>query len=131
MKTNVLIAGMIVVLAAIGAAAQPNDSTVGILPGAEPGLLKVIYAGGSQDMVLVRFINNDGLLITDRIRAEKFSHGFHKSYDVSRIQADRFWIEVSAGNRTVRYKLELNDKGKLVPSLEQRDHGRTLVAAIN
>lgn len=128
MKNNLFLAAFFV-LASVGASAQAIETPVGIIPGGEPGVLKVIYARASAEMVTVRFINENGTLITDRIRAEEFDRGFQKKYDVRRIQENNFWIEVQSGALLIRYRMEPNAQGKLVPTLETYREPQPMVAA--
>lgn len=132
MKTRILLTGVITALTAFfSVTAQSNDPAVKILPAAEQGILKVVYAHDSRNPVVVKFIDESGLLKTDRISAGSFNHGFLKKYDVSRIQSRSFWVEVSSGDLTVRYKLINDEKGRLVPYLEQTTYNHPMVATIN
>lgn len=132
MKTLILLTGVIVALTvSFAVTAQSNDPAVKILPAAEQGTLKLVYAHDSRNPVVVKFIDENGLLKTDHIRAGSFNHGFLKKYDVSRIQAASFWVEVSSGDLTVRYKMVNDQKGRLVPYLEQTTYNHPMVATIN
>lgn len=132
MKTLILLTGVIVALAvSFAVTAQSNDPAVKILPAAEQGTLKLVYAHDSRNPVVVKFIDENGLLKTDRIHAGSFNHGFIKKYDVNRIQATSFWVEVSSGDLTVRYKMVNDHKGRLVPYLEQTTYNHPMVATIN
>lgn len=132
MKTILLLAGMLIALTASFAVfAQSTDPAVKILPAAEQGTLKVVYAHNSRNNVVVKFIDENGLLKTDRIKAGSFNNGFLKKYDVRHIQSRNFWVEVSSGDLTVRYKLIHDNTGKLVPYLEQTTYNHPMVATIN
>lgn len=131
MKTNLFFAACFVALASLEAGAQSKPTLVGIVPGGEPGLIKLIYARHSADAVTVRFINDDGIVATDRIGAGKLSRGFQKKYDVSRIQAGDFWIELRSGEYQVRYKVKTDEQGRFVPTLEKQADPQSLVASNN
>jgi hypothetical protein len=132
MKTRILLTGVIIALTAFFAVtAQSNDPAVKILPAAEQGTLKLVYAYDSGNPVVVKFIDENGLLKTDRISEGSFNNGFLKKYDVSRIKARGFWVEVSSGDLTVRYKMVNDQKGRLVPYLEQTTYNHPMVATIN
>ena len=132
MKTLIILIGMVIALtASVAVFAQSNEPGINIWPAAEKGMLKVVYIHDSQNPVVVKFIDENGVLKTDRIKAGTFNRGFLKKYDVSRIRARHFWVEVSSGDLTVRYKLVNDQKGRLVPCLEQTTHRHPLVATIN
>lgn len=134
MKTKVILAGMIIaVLAAWTVNAQaPDEPSIRILPAAEQGKVKLVYARDSRSNVDVRFMDESGLLKSDRIKAGSFEKGFIKKYDVSRIKNKSFWMEVRSADLTVRYKLvESRDGKSFVPYLEQTTYNHPLVATIN
>lgn len=132
MKTKSILAGLVILLsAAFTTHAQLIEPAVKILPGSEKGQLKVIYAYNSQNAVDVKFLGENGLLKSDRIQAGSFTNGFSKRYDVSRIKAKSFWIEVSSADLSVRYKMIESKDGKFVPYLEKTTINHPMVAAIN
>lgn len=120
------------VLAAWTVNAQNLDEpAIRILPSAEEGKLKILYARSAEQAVEVKFIGENGLLQADRIKAGTFQNGFIKKYDVSCIKEKNFWVEVSSGDLKVRYKLVAKDQKTFVPYLEQTTYNHPLVAAIN
>ncbi|MBL7852423.1 MAG: hypothetical protein JNN04_16075 [Cyclobacteriaceae bacterium] len=131
-KKIILLAGFVIALTASAAVyAQSVDPAVKILPAAEQGTLKVVYARQAAQTVTVKFIDENGLLKTDRIKPGSFNQGFLKKYDVSRIKSGKFWIEVSADDLIVRYRLVQDQNGRYVPYLEQTIYNHPLVATIN
>lgn len=135
MKTKAILTGMVMLLSATAWTANAQDSdqpAIKILPAAEEGKLKLVYARSSQKAVNVKFIGENGLLTSDRISAGSFDKGFIKKYDISRIQGKTFWVEVSSADLTVRYKLVESKDGKsFVPYLEQTTYNHQTVATIN
>jgi len=133
MKTKLIFAGMLAaVLAAWTVNAQSLDEpAIKILPSVEQGKLKVLYARGAENAVDVKFIGENGLLQSDRIKAGSFQKGFIKKYDVSRIKEKTFWVEVSSGDLKVRYKLVAKDEKTMVLYLEQTTYNHPMVATIN
>lgn len=131
MKTKSILAGLVIMLTAFSARAQSIESNVKILPASEKGMLKVHYVQESEGAVTVKFLGENGILKTDRIKAGTFSKGFSKKYDVSRINERTFWVEVSSADLTVRYKMVGSKDGSFIPYLESTTYTRPLVAAIN
>ena len=133
MKTKLIFAGMLTaVLAAwTGNAQNLEEPAIKILPAIEEGKLKLLYARDAQHAVEVKFIGENGLLQSDRIKAGTFQNGFIKKYDVSRIKEKNFWVEVSSNNLKVRYKVVAKDQKTFVPYLEQTTYSHPMVAAIN
>lgn len=133
MKTrSIILSGLVVMLSAAFTNAQSLEPAVKILPAAEKGMLKILYAASTEKAVDVKFISENGLIKSDRIKAGSFQKGFTKKYDVSGIKANAFWVEVSSNEMTVRYKLiESKDRQSFVPYLEKTTYNHPLVAAIN
>ena len=133
MKTRTIIIASVMTLFSasfFGASAQQaGEPPVKILPTAEQGVLKVLYAYDTDQAVEVKFLNEDGVLTRDKIKANTFQNGFSKKYDVRNISSRNFWIEVSSPSLMVTYKMtESNDRRAYVPILEKTTYN-TLVAA--
>jgi hypothetical protein len=132
MKTKSILVGLVITFStAFSTKAQSPESAVRILPAAEKGMLKVLYAQKSESAVSVRFLGENGILKADRIKAGTFENGFSKKYDVSRIKDRIFWLEVSSADLTVRYKMVGSKEGAFTPFLESTTYNHPLVAAIN
>ena len=131
MKTKSILALVVMLSAAFATNAQLIEPAVKFLPAGEKGLLKVLYAHDTQSNVDVKFLGENGLLKADRIKAGSFSKGFSKKYDVSRIKAKSFWVEISSADLTVRYKMIETKDGQFVAYLEKTIYNHPLVAAIN
>lgn len=131
MKTKSILALVVMLSAAFATNAQSIEPAVKILPAGEKGMLKVLYAYDAQDNVDVKFIGENGLLKSDRIKAGSFSKGFSKKYDVRRIKDKSFWVEVSSAELTVRYKLIEGKDGNFIPYLEKTTYNHPMVATIN
>lgn len=134
MKTKFIIAGLAVVLslAFVSASAQTVEPAVKIIPAAQPGVFKVIYAYDTNQAVKVKFFNKSGLLELDNVRPEKFSNGFSKKYDVSNIESGDFWVEVASSNVSVTYKMTKSKSKKTYqPILESTTYNNALAARNN
>jgi len=129
--------GLIAILssAIITANAQSqNEPAIKILQTSQKGILKVLYAYGndhSNQSVKVKFFNNDEVIKSDEIKQGTFENGFLKKYDTHLMSPNNFWIEVSAANVSVIYKLS-ND-GSFAPILEKTtfNYDRQVVAINN
>lgn len=133
MKTRTMIIASLVTLfsaSLFNANAQEIiEPAVKILPTDEKGVLKVLYAYDTDQAVEVKFLNEEGVLTRDKIKATAFQNGFSKKYDVRNIRSKNFWIEVSSPSLMVTYKMtESNDQRSYVPILEKTTYN-TLVAA--
>jgi len=132
MKTKSILALVVMLSAALATQAQAFEPAVKILPTGEKGILKVVYAHDAQSNVDVKFLGENGLLEWDRIKADSFSKGFSKKYNVRNIREKSFSIEISAADLTVRYKMiKSQDGSAYVPHLESTTYNHPLVASIN
>lgn len=132
MKTKLtLLAGIATMVAAALTMAhgQTNaDPGIKVLPTAQKGILKVLYAHETNQAVQVKFFNEDGVNTSDKIKGE-FRNGFSKKYDVRNIQSKSFWVEISDRDMSVTYKLIESADGKtFIPYLEKTTYNH-LVAA--
>ncbi len=133
MKTRTIIIASVVALFSVsffGAnAQQTGEPSVKILPTDKKGVLKVLYAYDTDQAVEVKFLTEEGVLTSDKIKANAFQNGFSKKYDVRNITSRNFWIEVSSPSLVVTYKMtESKDRKSYVPILEKTTYN-TLVAA--
>lgn len=120
MKTKaILLAGLFIIVGAAHAQ-QILEPSVRILPTAEKGILKVLYAYNTGQSVSVKFFNEDGLLLSDRIKANTFQNGFMKKYDVRKIESKSFFVEISSARMSVTYKMtESKERKDFIPVLEK------------
>jgi len=136
MKTKILIiATAIVLLAGLFTsvrAQSTEEPTIKILPGNQPGQLKILYVHDTDQSVEVKFYNDDGLIAYDKIERGTFSKGFLKRYDVSRISEERFIIEITDENLSRRYSVIASDDNNAYTSvLERTTYLRPVVALSN
>ena len=136
MKTKILIiATAIVLLAGLFTsvrAQSTEEPTIKILPGNQPGQLKILYVHDTDQSVEVKFYNDDGLIAYDKIERGTFSKGFLKRYDVSRISEERFMIEITDENLSRRYSVIASDDNNAYTSvLERTTYLRPVVALSN
>ncbi len=134
MKIQTIIAAFAVIaVTAITAQAQSELSpAIKVLPSAEEGVVKILYAYETTKPVEVRFSNESGILKTDRVKPSSFAHGFIKKYDVSGIDTKKFKVEVISENVSVTYLIteSKNSKG-FTPRLESTTYNQSLVASNN
>ncbi len=134
MKIQTIIAAFAVIAGtAITAQAQSELSpAIKVLPSAEEGVVKILYAYETTKPVEVRFSNESGVLKTDRVKPSSFAHGFIKKYDVSGIDSKKFKVEVISENVSVTYLIteSKNSKG-FTPRLESTTYNQSLVASNN
>ena len=132
---SIILAGLVTILslAFVSVNAQlASEPAVKILPTNEQGILKVLYAYDTDQSVEVRFLDDDGLITSDKIKAAKTAHGFSKKYNVRNIKSGTFWIEVKAANVSVIYKVTGSSDGKAYTSaLEKATFNYPSVASIN
>ena len=132
MKIKSILALVVMLSAALATQAQALEPAVKILPTGEAGILKVIYAHEAQSNVDVKFLGESGLIQWDRIKADSFSKGFSKKYNVRNIREKSFSIEVSSADQTVRYKMiKSKDRNAFLPYLESVTYNHPMVASIN
>lgn len=82
-----------------------NEPAVKVIPTNENGSVKVIYAHDNALPVEVKFFGEDGLVISDKISTESFDRGFIKKYDIQKLAATTYWVEVSTKEFSSTYKL--------------------------
>lgn len=133
MKNKVLMAivALLVVAGGTASAQATEDSQVKILPAAKKGVIKVLYAHEGGNAVEVRFMTNDGIVGSDKIKAGRYPKGFLKKYDISNISKHDFWIEVSSPTTIVRYRMvPSRDLATVVPYLENIQYSPALVTTL-
>lgn len=129
-KSTLFSFAVAMILSLSTAMAQP-EPPVKILPSAQDGIFKVLYASETDQPVTISFMNNDGLMASDRIKSTKFKHGFFKKYDVTHVNDRIFWIEVKSSNLVVKYKMTKSNSGFFTPSLESTTYNHEVVAKNN
>ncbi|MEJ0055989.1 MAG: hypothetical protein WDN75_10225 [Bacteroidota bacterium] len=135
MKIQAIItAGLFVILttSVLSVNAQSFDEpAIKILPTTQKGILKVHYVYDTNEPVNIRFFNDEEQLLSDEVTGT-FPNGFSKKYDVRKMTSEAFWIEVTAENISVIYKLvRSRDKDTYVPFLEKTTYNHSLVASNN
>jgi hypothetical protein len=132
MKTRILVAG--VVVAAISAftltsAKAQSQPSVKVVPAMEKNTIKLIYGYDTNETVQVNFLDNDGLISSERIKGKNFDNGFVKKYKIQRNQYDAFWVEVKNDEMTVTYKVIAPKDGKWLAQLEKATYNYQAVAS--
>jgi hypothetical protein len=82
-----------------------NEPAVKVIPTNETGSVKVIYSHDNTLPVDVKFYSEDGLVISDKINAKSFDRGFIKKYDIQKLTAATYWVEVSTKEFSSTFKL--------------------------
>lgn len=128
MKTRLsIIAGLVVAMSAIAVVSNAQSSaTIKVLPTTKEGIVKLLVVGAPEETVQVKFYSIDGLVETDAVKAT--GNGFNKKYDVRRIMARDFSMEVTSGGSTVTYTLTKSGS-KLTPFLVKESYTYPLVAS--
>jgi hypothetical protein len=131
MKTKLLILA-IAAFAFVGttAYAQSAEESVKILRTSKPGIIKLHYAMETSELVKVKFINENGVVGSDKIKGE-YPNGLSKKYDVRHIDDREFWIEVSSPGVSLTYHITPSKGGLLTASLEKTTYNQQLVKANN
>ncbi len=132
MKTSSIISAILFVFAIsfTASARQANEPPVKILPTTQKGVLKVLFAFEADQDVEVKFYNNEGIILTDKINKESYPNGFSKKYDVSSLKLSNYWVEVSSPRIDVTYKITTSKDG-FQPLLEKTTYNHLMVAAKN
>jgi hypothetical protein len=126
----VIAAGIFVTLGYNVNAQAPEESRVKILPGPEPGIVKVLYAMEVNHPLEIKFITDRGVITSDRIKG-KYPKGLSKRYDVRRFKSD-FRIELSSPNMTVTFHIFPSQDGLTYKSfLEKTTYNHSMVASNN
>lgn len=136
MKTSSLItAGLMILLAtsftAVNARQLGGEPPVKILPTNQNGFLKVLFASETDKAVEVKFYNETKMLVFDKIKGSSSRNGFIKKYDVSRLNSENFWIEISSAGMDVTYKIIPSEDGTFNPVLEKTTYTQPMVVAKN
>lgn len=133
MKTLTIFASAFILFtASFTASAQLSEPPVKILPTTQKGIVKVLFASDADQGVEVKFYNEEGLIITDKIKADSYPNGFSKKYDVSKLNPEKLWVEVSSAQMDVTYKLNPSRDGRSIePFLEKTTYNHLMVVAKN
>ena len=135
MKTSTITAGLVILLAAsftaVNARQLGGEPPVKILPASQNGFLKVLFASETDKAVEVKFYNENKMLVFDKIKGSSSRNGFIKKYDVSRLNSENFWIEISSAGMDVTYKIIQSEDGTFNPVLEKTTYTQPMVVAKN
>jgi hypothetical protein len=135
MKTSSIIAAGLMILlttAFTANARQTGEPPVKILPTAQKGILKVLYAAKTENGVEVKFFDDSGVLALDRIKGNRTPNGFTKKYDVSNVKSETLWVEINSDRMNITYKLIPSQDGlSYEPLLEKTTYNHLSVTAKN
>lgn len=122
MNTKTIILGVVVAalsLFTLNASAQAPDLAPAKVVSAKNDMIKLIYSHPAESSVEVKFLDSDGLIKRERIKAQSFEKGFAKTYKVERLSDDDFWVEIKSQDMTVTYKMTSTQKGIWSAELEK------------
>jgi len=122
LKLTIMMIGAMILFAAINVNAQSQaDENVKILRTPDKGVVKLLYAIGSEESLNVTFRTKNGEVSSDKITGD-YPKGFLKRYDVNELFHNDFWIEVESPSMTVVYHI--------VPSKDRKTFSSTLERTI-
>ena len=108
-----------------------DESRVKIIPTANRDELKVIYAIETTEPLKVKFLTENGVVASDKIKGS-FPKGLLKRYDVSNINDHDFWVEISSPEMSLTYRIVPSaNKQSFTPYLEKVTYNQVLVKANN
>ncbi|MFZ5970599.1 MAG: hypothetical protein ACOYXA_03310 [Bacteroidota bacterium] len=132
MKTRTLLtvaAFAAALLISTGTNAQLSvEPQVKVIPTSERGIIKVVYAQPTSHAVDVKFIDNTGVFLTDRIQSHISEKGFIKRYNMARLKGETYTIELSSPEMTVTYQLKESANQKWYAVLTSTTYNHALVA---
>lgn len=131
MKTKTIIFGLAVAILSVISltktqAQSIDQSFVAVVPDAQSDMIKVIFNYNNGHDVEVKFIDADGLILKDRIKASAYGDGFAKKYEVNR--HEDFLLEVNNPEFTVTYLMKNNPEGQWVAEFQKATQFRTIAS---
>lgn len=135
MKTQkTILATLAIVMASTFSFGQSinNKSEVRVLPHHESGVLRLLYSGEEKETVTVKFYSGNALISKDKVKADKFEKGFIKLYDLRKLEAGDFKVEVETSGKSTGYAFTINeDKNIWVQYWNDYAIGQEVIASIN
>lgn len=118
MKTRNILAAlaMTVCMFATTAASAQGEPAIKIYP--TDDVLKVVFGYESKAPVTIDFIDNNGVLTSDRVEGIKYEKGFMKKYRIQRDSKELFWVHVRSEAVSASFKITTNSKGQYISNLE-------------
>ncbi|MFZ6008732.1 MAG: hypothetical protein ACOYXT_00170 [Bacteroidota bacterium] len=100
-------------------AQSPEDPAVKILPTAQAGIVKVLFARELNQPLKVEFITEEGMIFTDKIKGGSYPKGLSKRYDVRYLDSKIYWVKISTSHLSVTYRVAVLGNGMAFePQLE-------------
>ena len=134
MKTQkTILATLAIVMASTFSFGQTinNKSEVRVLPHHESGVLRLLYSGEEKETVTVKFYSGNALISKDKVKADKFNKGFIKLYDLRKLEAGDFKVEVETSGKSTGYAFTINeDKNIWVQYWNDYAIGQEVIASI-
>ena len=132
MKTKLFILA-IAAFAFVGttANAQSAEESVKLLRSSKSGIIKLHYALPISEPLVVTFVNQNGIVASDRIEGI-YPHGLSKKYDFSNISDSQFHIELSTAQQSLRYLVTPSKNGRtFTATLEKSTYNQAIVKRNN
>lgn len=123
MKNRTLIFGLIVAAICAFTVNQSQAQTIDplgikVLPTSRQNEIKLIYVTENETPVDIKFLDENGIIKEDKIKAGSFNKGFAKNYKVDRLHIDEFWVQVNNSEMSVTYKVTTDETGKWLAHVE-------------
>jgi len=125
-----LVAALLTVSGAAVHAQSESEPAVKILRTGKPGVIKLIYAIETNEPLTVKFITERGVAGSHRVKGA-YPKGWLKRYDVSSIDNEDFWIEISSPQRVLTYRIAPQDNERFTASLEKTTYNHMMVRSNN
>lgn len=124
---------VVALLTVSGAAVQAQSSdepAVRILRTPKPGIIKLIYAIETNEPLTVKFLTERGVVTSHKVKGVH-PKGWLKRYDVSSIDSQDFWIEITTPERVLTYRVSPQKSSNYVASLEKTTYNHMMVRSNN
>jgi hypothetical protein len=127
-KSILLLTGLLVCATIIVNAQNPGESQVKVIKTDKPGVIKMIHAIATDEPVVVRFSNDQGIIVEDKIKGT-FAKGISRRYNMNRFFDKNFRIEIKSETIDVTYQIvPSKDKQTFTAYLEKVEHHHQLLA---
>jgi hypothetical protein len=118
---------LLFVTSAVFSMDPPSKRNVQILP-SDSHKIKVLYVNPDSDKATIRIHTADGLFFSETIKTQ--NDGFLARYDLSSLESNEFWIEVSDEDTSTRYRVTQDSFGNLTAAYwAQPSNSNQLVAS--
>lgn len=103
-----------------------------LLPHSEEGLLRLLYARGSNSPVTINFIKGNRRILTDKVKGQETENGFIRTYDISRLKNGEYTIEVKAKDTVSYEKIQIVENTPVwINYFNDKLNNNTQIAEVN